>query len=91
MDNKALQKIGYGLYVLTTRDGGKDNGCIVNTFAQIAAEPLTFGVSVSKNNYSCELLQASQEFNITVLDESVRFETFKHFGFQSGKNLDKFA
>ncbi|MBR2357512.1 MAG: flavin reductase [Lentisphaeria bacterium] len=91
MDNKALQKIGYGLYVLTTRCGNKDNGCIVNTFAQIASEPLLFGVSVSKNNFSCELLKNSMQFNITVLDESVRFEMFKRFGFQSGKTVDKFS
>ena len=81
MDNRALSKIGYGLYVLTTRSNGTDNGCIVNTFAQLASSPLRFGVSVSKENFSCTLLEASEEFNITVLDESAHFEIFKRFGF----------
>ncbi len=91
MDNKALQKIGYGLYILTSRANDKDNGCVVNTFIQLASSPLRFGVSVSKANYSCELLQENGEFNITVLNESAGFETFKRFGFQSGKTVDKFA
>ena len=91
MDNKALQKIGYGLYVLTSKADGKDNGCIVNTFVQLASAPLRFGVSVCKDNYSCSLLQTSGEFNITVLDESAGFETFKRFGFQSGKDVNKFS
>ena len=91
MDNRALSKIGYGLYVLTTRSNGTDNGCIVNTFAQLASSPLRFGVSVSKENFSCTLLEASEEFNITVLDESAHFEIFKRFGFQSGQVVDKFA
>ena len=91
MDNRALQKIGYGHYVLTTCSNGKDNGCIFNTFAQLAGSPLRVGVSVSKENFSCTLLQERSEFNITVLDESARFDTFKRFGFQSGKNVDKFS
>ena len=91
MDNKAIFKIGYGLYVLTTRSNGRDNGCIVNTFTQIAQTPMRFGVSVCKDNFSCILLDESMDFNITVLDESAQFDVFKRFGFQSGKNVDKFA
>ena len=91
MDNKALQKIGYGLYILTCRANGKDNGCIVNTFTRLASSPLTFGVSVNKGSYSCELLLNCGEFNITVLNESAGFDIFKRFGFQSGKNADKFS
>ena len=91
MNNQALNKIGYGLYILTARCGGQDNGCIVNTFIQLASSPLRFGVSVSKENLSCGMLQKSAEFNITVLDESAQFETFKRFGFQSGKSVNKFA
>ena len=91
MDNKALFKIGYGLYLLTTRSGGRDNGCIINTFAQLAANPMRFGVSVSKENLSCVMLAESMQFNVTVLAESARFDLFKRFGFQSGKNVDKFA
>ena len=91
MDNNAVQKIGYGLYVLTSRADGKDNGCIVNTFVQLASSPLRFGVSVCKDNYSCSLLQQNGDFNITVLNENAKFETFKRFGFQSGKDVNKFS
>ena len=63
MNNQALNKIGYGLYILTARCGGQDNGCIVNTFIQLASSPLRFGVSVSKENLSCGMLQKSAEFN----------------------------
>jgi len=90
MNNQALNKIGYGLYILTARCGGQDNGCIVNTFIQLASSPLRFGVSVSKENLSCGMLQKSAEFNITVLDESAQFETFKRFGYQSGRDVNKF-
>ena len=91
MDNKALFKIPYGLYLLTTQSGGKDNGCIVNTFAQLAMTPMRFGISVSKENLSCVMLAESMQFNVTVLAENARFEIFKRFGYQSGKNVDKFA
>ena len=91
MDNKALQKIGYGLYVLTTRSNGKDNGCIVNTFTQLSGSPLCLGVSVSKENYTCELIRESKVFNVSVLNESAEFDIFRHFGYQSGKNVDKFS
>ena len=70
MDNKALQKIGYGLYILTSRANDKDNGCVVNTFIQLASSPLRFGVSVSKANYSCELLQENGELvTINIVDK----------------------
>ncbi|MBE6366962.1 MAG: rubrerythrin [Lentisphaerae bacterium] len=91
MDNSALFKIAYGLYVLTVRDQNHDNGCIVNTFSQLASSPLRVGVSVSKENLSCQMVEASGIFNITVLDEAAKFDVFKHFGYQSGKNVDKFA
>ena len=91
MNTKALQKIGYGLYVLTTRSNGKDNGCIVNTFTQLSGSPLCLGVSVSKENYTCELIRESKVFNVTVLNESAEFDIFRHFGYQSGKTVDKFS
>ena len=91
MDNQALNKIGYGLYILTTRCNGQDNGCIVNTFMQLASSPLRFGVSVSKENLSCGMLSESAQFNITVLDESAEFATFKRFGYQSGRDVNKFS
>jgi len=90
MDNGALFKIGYGLYVLTARADGRDNGCIVNTFAQLASSPLRVGVSVCKENLTCSMIEKTLEFNVTVLDENSKFDVFKHFGYQSGKTVNKF-
>ena len=90
MDQKVLQKISYGLFVLTAHHDGKDNGCITNTLAQVASEPLTVSVSVNKANYTCEMIQKSGKFTVSVLAENAVFDTFKHFGFQSGRDVDKF-
>ncbi len=90
-DPRALYQIGYGLYLLTTRDEEKDNGCIVNTVMQVASTPLVIAVGVNKQNYSCELIQKTGRLNINSLTEKTPFELFRHFGFQSGKDVDKFA
>ena len=91
MDTSALFKIGYGLYVLTANEQGKDNGCIVNTVMQITSDPCQIAVCVNKNNYTCEMIQRTRKFNVSVLAEGVNFETFKNFGYQSGRDVDKFA
>ena len=87
----ALTKISYGLYVLSTRVGEKDNGCIVNTVVQAASSPCQITVAVSKQNYTCEMIQASGVFDVCPLAEDAPFDTFRHFGFQSGREVDKFA
>ncbi len=89
MDNTALYKIGYGLYVLTARYDGYDNGCIVNTVQQVASAPETLAVAVSKQNYTHEMIERTGVFNVSVLDNTVPFEVFKHFGFQSGHDTKK--
>lgn len=91
MDMSALFKIGYGLYVLTANDGGKDNGCIINTVMQVTAEPCQIGIAINKRNYTCDMIQKTKKFNISVLSEESHFEQFKRFGYQSGKTVDKFA
>ena len=91
MNTSALFKIGYGLYVLTANEQGKDNGCIVNTVMQITSDPCQIAVCVNKNNYTCEMIQRTRKFNVSVLAEGVNFETFKNFGYQSGRDVDKFA
>ena len=91
MNTSALFKIGYGLYVLTANEQGKDNGCIVNTVMQITSEPLQVAVCVNKNNYTCEMIQHTRKFNISVLTEETGFDVFKNFGYQSGQNTDKFT
>ena len=91
MNTNALFKIGYGLYVLTANEQGKDNGCIVNTAMQVTSEPLQIAVCVNKNNYTCEMIQRTKKFNVSVLAEGVGFDVFKNFGYQCGRNIDKFA
>ena len=91
MDTSALFKIGYGLYVLSCHEQGKDNGCIVNSVMQVTSEPLQIAVCVSKSNYTCEIIQHTKKFNLSVLTENADFDVFKNFGYQCGRNVDKFA
>ena len=72
MDNKALYRIGYGLYVLTAREGGKDNGCIVNTVMQVTSDPLRLVVAVNHANYTNGMIARTGKFNVSVLNENVR-------------------
>ena len=90
IEKEAMYKIPYGLYMLTTTDGKKQNGCIVNTVSMITDDPKRIVVFVNKANYSETLLQKNQIFNVSVLTESTPFEIFKQFGFQSGRDVDKF-
>lgn len=90
MDKKALFNIGYGLYVLTSNDNNKDNGCIINTLMQITSNPCRVAVCVNKLNYTNEMIKKSKKFNISILDKNSDFDIFKHFGYQSGKETDKF-
>ena len=91
MNTQALYKIGYGLYVLTANENGKDNGCIINTVMQVTANPCQIEIAVNKSNYTCEMIQRTKKFNISILDEDTDFEVFKNFGYQSGRTTDKFA
>ena len=91
MNTNALFKIGYGLYVLSANEQGKDNGCIVNTVMQVTSDPCQIAVCVNKNNYTCEMIQHTKKFNVSVLAEGVSFDVFKNFGFQSGRSTDKFT
>ncbi len=86
-----MLKLPYGLYVLTAKDGGKDNGCIINTAMQVTASPNQIAVIVNKMNYTHEMICNTGVFNLSVLSEEAPLEVFKNFGFQSGKNTDKFA
>ena len=91
MDQKVLQKLSYGLFVLTANQDGKDNGCIINTACQVASEPLMISISVNKANLTCDMIANTRKFTISVLSEEAKFDTFKHFGFQSGRDVNKFA
>ena len=90
MDKKALYSLSYGVFMLSTKYQDKINGCITNTCIQVANNPTRVAVSVLNNNYTCELMKKSGVFALSLLDESCTFETIKHFGFQSGRDVDKF-
>ena len=89
MNGKAMYNLTYGLFVLTSKDGGKDNGCIVNTVSQVTTEPNRICVAVNKLNFTHDMIHKTGEFNVSILTEGSKFETYKHFGFQSGKDIDK--
>jgi flavin reductase (DIM6/NTAB) family NADH-FMN oxidoreductase RutF/flavodoxin len=91
IDNAAMLKLSYGLFVLNARDGEKDNGCIINTAAQITSSPLKISITVNKTNLTHTMIAKTGEFTISVLDNSVPFKIFEQFGFHSGNNTDKFA
>jgi flavin reductase (DIM6/NTAB) family NADH-FMN oxidoreductase RutF len=85
-----LFNIQYGLFVITTCDAGKDNGCISNTVAQVTAQPDRISVALNKGNFTTELIMRSRRFTASILSEAADFELFKQFGFQSGRTVDKF-
>lgn len=92
VENAAFNKFSYGVEVLTTRVDGRDYGCIINTAGQVAAgDPKTITISVIKKNNTCDMVAKAGQFNISILTESVPFSLLEHFGFQSGRDVDKFA
>jgi len=91
IDPKALFNIGYGLYVVTSRDGERDNGLIVNTVSQVTNTPNRIAVTINKQNYSHHIIKQTGKMNINVLSVDAPFAVFEKFGFQSGRNIDKFA
>lgn len=89
-DLSALFNIGYGLYVITSNDGKKDNGLIVNTVTQVTNSPNRIGVCINKQNYSHHIIKQTGIMNINCLSVDATFSLFERFGFQSGRNADKF-
>ena len=91
MDTKAMRNLVYGLHVLTARDGAKDNGCIINTGIQVTTSPNRMVIAVSKQNYTHDMLQKTGLFNLSFISEKAPFPLFQNFGFQTGREIDKFA
>ena len=89
-DLTALFKIGYGLYVVTSNDGKRDNGLIVNTVAQVTSTPNRIAVTINKENYSHYVIRQTGKLNVCCLSEDAPFSVFECFGFRSGRNVDKF-
>ena len=90
MNEKTMFKLTYGLFVLTARQGEKDNGCIINTAGQVTAVPNRISIAVNKANYTHDMVLATKKFNVSILSEDAKFSTFQRFGFQSGKDVNKF-
>ena len=91
MDKKAMYKLSYGLFVLTSAMDGKDSGCIINTAQQVTSEPNRISIAVNKSNFTHDLVKQSGKFNVSIISQAAEFELFKHFGFQSGRDVNKFA
>ena len=90
-DPSALFNIGYGLYVVTSSDGKKDKGLIVNTVSQVSDNPNRIAVTINKMNYSHHVIKQTGKMNVNCLTVDAPFSVFEKFGFQSGRNTDKFA
>ena len=90
MAGNPLFSISYGLYILTAEENGKDNGCIINTLIQQTDTPLRVSVTVNKQNYTHDMIKRTGKFNVSILTTETPFEVFKHFGFQSGRDTEKF-
>lgn len=91
IEKKALFNLSYGLYVVTSNDGTKHNGCIVNTVMQLTDTPLTVGVCINKVNYSHDVIKNSGIMNVNCLSEGAPFDIFECFGFVSGRDKDKLS
>ena len=90
-DSKVTRNLSYGLFVITTNQDGKDNGCISNTLIQPASEPLSISVAINKANLTCEMIKNTKRFTASIISVDASFDLFKHFGFQSGRDVNKFA
>ncbi len=90
IDNTAMFKLSYGLFVLSARDGDKHNGCIINTAVQLTDTPKRITIAVNKANFTHDMIMKTRQFNVSILSTSAPFALFQQFGFQSGRDVEKF-
>ena len=90
MNNKAFFKLSYGLYVVSSSCDGKDSACIANTFVHVTSEPARVCITLNKNNYTTSLIENSCVYNVGVLLDDIDMDVIRRFGFQSGKDVNKF-
>lgn len=91
IDSSVLYNIGYGLYVITSRDGERDNGFIANAVMQLTASPARVAVAINKNNFSHEIIKKTGKMNVCPISEDAPFSLFQAYGFVSGRDTDKFS
>ena len=89
VEPNAMFKLSYGLFVLTAKDGKKDNGCIINTAQQVTSQPNRISICVNKNNFTHDMIVKTGEFNVNILSQDATFDIFKWYGFQSGRDTEK--
>ena len=89
-NSKAMYALTYGLFVLTARQGEKDNGCIINTACQVTESPNRITIAVNKSNLTHDMVLATGRFTLSILSQEAPFSLFQRFGFQSGRDVDKF-
>lgn len=90
MNKSAMYRLSYGLFVLTAHEGEKDNGCIINTATQVTSEPNRISIAVNKSNFTHDMIMNTSQFTVSVISQNADFNLFQHFGFQSGKDVNKF-
>jgi flavin reductase (DIM6/NTAB) family NADH-FMN oxidoreductase RutF len=90
MNSSALFKLSYGLYIVSAKEGNKDNGCIVNTVMQVTSKPVRIGTTISKDNYTHGMIMRTGKYAIAVLTQDTPMETIGRFGFRSGRDFNKF-
>lgn len=91
MDPKAMYSLTYGVYVLSARENGRDNACVINTAVQVANNPTRVSIAAIKGNLTHDMIANTGEFNLSVISTEAEFSLFRHFGMQSGRDVDKFA
>lgn len=91
MNQNALFQIGYGLFLVAANENGRDNACIVNTVMQVTQDPVRLLVSISNQNLTHDMVKNTGKLTISILTEKTPFSVYSHFGYQSGKQVDKFA
>lgn len=91
MNTKAMYKLSYGLFICTAVDEEKMNGCVTNTAVQVASDPNLISIAINKANFTHDMVKKTGKCNVSVISTEADFELFKHFGFQSGRDVDKFA
>lgn len=91
MNTKALYKLTYGVYLLTAREDGKDNGCIINTAVQVANQPTRISIAAIQGNLTHDMIARTGVFNLSAITTEAEFSLFQRFGMQSGRSVDKFA
>lgn len=91
MNTKVTRKLAYGVYLLSAREGGRDNACIINTAVQVANDPTRISIAVIKANLTCDMIAKTSLCNLSAITEDAEFSLFQRFGMQSGRDADKFA